>query len=350
MFWHSVLIGIGFWLPFAVSMASGDSSGPCVPGMVPDVLVYSELLNHEIDHKHYAVVVDKSRQELNLFEFQGLWRLIDTWPCSTGRMAGRKQREGDARTPEGIYFVLRNVPDRYLSDTYGAYALPLNYPNRLDRKAGRSGSAIWLHGTDKPLRQRDSNGCVVLENKHIIALAGIVRPRQTPIIIVDELQWWRQEKADQWAVNLISFIEHWQNDIMGDSYPNYQRWYASGVSATMEWWHQWCHVRRQRKHNAHYGKMQARNFEIYKSGNTFMITFNQFLEAGGKRVAIDHHLLYIETIAGRPRIVGDEQFASNYRKTLSSTRDRLFAAWRKLNPPASGKKHLASQKTVEDES
>jgi hypothetical protein len=280
------IIGLIIWVAAVAHVAAGEPSGICAPGLIPDVFVYSELLDDEIGEKHHAVVVDKNRQQLHLFEFQGIWRLIDTWPCSTGKIAGRKQREGDAKTPEGIYYAVRHVPDRYLSDIYGAYALPLNYPNWLDRKADRSGSAIWLHGTDKPLRERDSNGCVVLENKHITALAGMVRLRQTPIIIVEQLQWWRQQDADQWSADLIDLVDHWQNDMMGGSYQHYKRWYAQGASATMQWWHRWCRIRHARSRDIASGRIQARNFDILKFDNTFTITFNHF--PGGRRSTGSH--------------------------------------------------------------
>lgn len=343
-------IGLIVWVAAVATFAAGEPSGKCAPGLIPDVFVYSELLDDEIGEKHHAVVVDKYSQQLHLFEFQGIWRLIDTWPCSTGKIVGRKQREGDARTPEGIYYAVRHVPGRYLSDIYGACALPLNYPNWLDRKADRSGSAIWLHGTDKPLRERDSNGCVVLENKHIITLAGMIRLRQTPIIIVDQLQWWRQQDADQWSADLIDLVDHWQNDMMGDSYEHYKRWYAQGASATMEWWLRWCRIRYTRSRDIAFGRIQALNFDILKSDNTFTISFNQFLEAGGRRVPIGLRLLYIQNIAGKLHIIGEEQFISVDRKPSRTTRDPLFAAWQKIKPQATGKNSVAPDRGLEQES
>ena len=34
-----------------------------------------------------------------------------------------------------------------MPDKYGPYAAVLNYPNKKDLEAGKTGSGIWIHGT-----------------------------------------------------------------------------------------------------------------------------------------------------------------------------------------------------------
>ena len=108
-----------------------------------------------------AILVEKKSQTLFLYSAKEGHLLLEFQAaCSTGEVFGRKQKSGDRKTPEGIYFLLDEYKDKYLSPIYGKKAFPTDYPNLLDKKAGRNGSAIWIHGTNKKLKPMDSNGCV----------------------------------------------------------------------------------------------------------------------------------------------------------------------------------------------
>jgi L,D-transpeptidase YnhG len=79
-----------------------------------------------------------------------------------------------------------------LNEFYGAGAMPLNYPNILDIKRGKSGSGIWLHGT--PPQQfarapRSTDGCLVLSNPDILALIRRVSVGETPVVVSSQLVW-----------------------------------------------------------------------------------------------------------------------------------------------------------------
>ena len=62
-------------------------------------------------------------------------------PVSIGKMGIGKTREGDQKTPAGIYRITSFLSDIELDDFYGQGAYPLNYPNSLDRLQGRTGLA-----------------------------------------------------------------------------------------------------------------------------------------------------------------------------------------------------------------
>jgi murein L,D-transpeptidase YafK len=140
---------------------------------VPVVLVHADAADVSAGDRQQAVLVDKSRQEVTLYRYDGRWQISAQWACSTGKVQGRKAIEGDRKTPEGVYFATRDVGARYLTETYGSRALPLDYPNWLDQQQGRTGSAIWIHGTNKLLKPHDSNGCVVMDNVAINDLAAL---------------------------------------------------------------------------------------------------------------------------------------------------------------------------------
>ena len=73
---------------------------------------------------------------------------------SIGENGVDKQRSGDRRTPLGIYFVTDQLDTTRMHEKYGYTAFVLDYPNGLDRQAGRTGGGIWVHGVDRRGGQR----------------------------------------------------------------------------------------------------------------------------------------------------------------------------------------------------
>jgi L,D-peptidoglycan transpeptidase YkuD (ErfK/YbiS/YcfS/YnhG family) len=142
---------------------------------------------------HHAIAVDTSQSRLYLFQRGGDGRmhLQSDYYVTQGKLGADKQRAGDLKTPLGVYFITREVGARWLTSTYGAGALPLNYPNAWDRMLGRTGSGIWLHGVPPASYARpplDSDGCVVLANPDIAALMTRVEP-DTPVVITRHIEW-----------------------------------------------------------------------------------------------------------------------------------------------------------------
>ncbi|MEA1997623.1 MAG: L,D-transpeptidase family protein, partial [Gemmatimonadota bacterium] len=117
----------------------------------------------------YAILVDKKRQSLDLFKSspQGP-QLVKQYRCTTGKdNNGSKHREGDLRTPNGVYFFTGMREDETLPAKYGVRAFVMDYPNDYDRLQDKTGSGIWLHAVDDDSRVEisyDTEGCVVVTN------------------------------------------------------------------------------------------------------------------------------------------------------------------------------------------
>ncbi|MBO1923041.1 murein L,D-transpeptidase family protein [Thiomicrorhabdus sp. 6S3-12] len=138
------------------------------------------------------VIVNLQESRLYLFgrnAKQQIEQLADYYVTIGAKGAG-KQREGDQRTPIGVYHVVDMISDDKLPDLYGVGALPLNYPNKWDQSLGKTGSGIWLHGVPRNTytrAPRSSRGCVVLNNSAMQKLLSEYKlPLSTPILIVDE--------------------------------------------------------------------------------------------------------------------------------------------------------------------
>ena len=119
----------------------------------------------ENPQEHYVFLVEKMSQYLLVFKGK---KLEEMHPVTTGKNLGNKQVEGDGKTPEGIYYFTRFIPPEELSDIYGGLAAVLNYPNPYDKYLGKSGSGIWLHGSNEQNRNYlpfSTRGCIVADNK-----------------------------------------------------------------------------------------------------------------------------------------------------------------------------------------
>lgn len=160
--------------------------------------VPSQFLALSGRNKH-AIAIDASRSRLYLFEntATGLSLLADYY-ISLGKLGTEKAAEGDFRTPLGVYFITSNLDPKSLKNFYGTGALPINYPNVLDSKRGKTGGGIWLHGTPRNQFSRpplSTDGCVVLANPDLDHIVRTVQVRTTPVVISTQLQWVAPQSA-----------------------------------------------------------------------------------------------------------------------------------------------------------
>jgi murein L,D-transpeptidase YafK len=140
-----------------------------------------------------VVVVDAGHSRVFVFEQQaGSLRLTRSFYASIGQAGFGKQEEGDLRTPLGVYHITSRLEDKQVDELYGIGALPLNYPNEHDRRLGRTGSGIWLHGVPRETYSRSpfaTEGCVALANDDMAYLMTVLQTRRTPVVIADEVNW-----------------------------------------------------------------------------------------------------------------------------------------------------------------
>ena len=157
------------------------------PGYLPDVLIEAG------SDRMKVVIADTARSRLYLFDrSDGQWLMLGDWYASIGRGGTAKRREGDDKTPLGVYFVTMWVGDRHLPELYGAGALGLNYPNEWDERRRRNGYGIWIHGEPRGLKSRAprwSRGCLTISNLALDAVARATGERSIPVIIGERLRW-----------------------------------------------------------------------------------------------------------------------------------------------------------------
>jgi len=185
-------------------------------GKVPAGLLYLDPEQHP-----FLAVVDAARSRLYWFAnrtgIDGQPRLelqLDTY-ISVGLNGVGKEREGDGRTPLGVYFIQKNLPGASLPDLFGAGALTLNYPNAVDVLREKTGSGIWLHGTPSAQYSRApqaSDGCVVLSNPQMSRLLELDGLRMTPVVIARNMEWLATGEQAQHHQDMLPRLMAWIRD------------------------------------------------------------------------------------------------------------------------------------------
>lgn len=173
------------------------------------------LLQLRKDQRH-ALIVDAKRSRVYLYENRnGTIRYVDDYYFSQGKLGVNKVKEGDMRTPVGVYYISGRLSGAKLPDFYGKGALPLDYPNSWDRLNGRSGSGIWIHGVPPETFSRaplSTDGCVVVSNDDLQKLSRIVEIGKTPILIGDQVEFVQPSVRESDRKLADSLLEGWRRD------------------------------------------------------------------------------------------------------------------------------------------
>lgn len=168
------------------------------------------------DDQRFALLVDTSRSRMFLYKnVSGRLELVKDFYISQGKMGAHKLRQGDKKTPIGVYEITQRFSSQQLSPFYGAGALPINYPNAWDTAQRRTGYGIWLHGTPPDTYSRTpkaSAGCVVLTNEDMAELSELVDIGNTPVIISDREEFVSVEEQAQHRVKVLALLDQWQRD------------------------------------------------------------------------------------------------------------------------------------------
>jgi murein L,D-transpeptidase YafK len=182
----------------------------------------------------HLITIDLTASRAYLFHVnQQQLNFSGSFYITQGSKGAGKEKEGDKRTPIGIYRMAQPIPAQKLSGFYGAGALPLDYPNSWDKRNKRTGHGIWLHGT--PLEQYSrpplaSDGCVVFSNDDMSYILKQVDWQTTRVITDQSLQWTTNEK-DLLSNQLQQRIEAWRDSWEKQQANNYLNFYAADFTS-----------------------------------------------------------------------------------------------------------------------
>jgi len=229
-----------------------------------------------------VVVIDKSACRLMVYQFQESWKMQQVFPCTTGKVFGDKFREGDLKTPIGIYRLNQAWAGWELAqyygngaNVYGTGAFEVSYPNYFDQVIERKeGNGIWIHGTTKgdPIPTR---GCISISNKNFLELTRAVELGDTPVIIEEKVAFSTNEELAREQQLLLGTIEAWRRAWESNDIGNYLSFYS--VNFITEKWNfdSW------RKHKLNVNTQNERrrilinDLSVLKSKNIYHIRFIQ---------------------------------------------------------------------------
>ena len=149
------------------------------------------LKNKDVSLGYYEnvdslIICDKESRKINIFKKDGKELYYqDTHDVLVGKN-GDKVKEGDKKTPVGVYDITKRfVPgDKF----YGPLAYSLSYPNLLDKLIGKNGHGIWIHGYPVDGDKRDSltKGCIVIKNPFLKKLDETLKNDKKIVTIIAE--------------------------------------------------------------------------------------------------------------------------------------------------------------------
>jgi murein L,D-transpeptidase YafK len=135
------------------------------------------------------IVIQKKKRSLSLMSGN---EVLKTYKVALGtEPVGPKERQGDHRTPEGIYSIDRKIPNSQFHK-----ALHISYPSAADREHAHKlgvlpGGDVEIHGLGAEWGWVGSNhtlkdwtdGCIAVTNEEIDAIYLQVRPGTTVEIL-----------------------------------------------------------------------------------------------------------------------------------------------------------------------
>ena len=275
---NPVLFGFILLLLLTVPHSNDIGAAPAKNRIVKSGLVPAPLLKWPDKGSEYAVLVDKSLQKVFVYHRDNLFDPVRTYTCSTGENDGPKSRQNDRKTPEGIYFFTRTYEQRFLAPIYGVRAFPIDYPNEIDKKEGRDGYGIWFHGTNKPLKPKDTNGCIVLENHDIEDLTYFIELADTPVIISEKIEMIDPDTLKTEATALELIVESWRAAWEEKEIAAYMSFYNSRFRSSGMDWDEWKVYKTRLAERYEDIRVKVNNLRLLRNDGLVLAKFEQVYE------------------------------------------------------------------------
>jgi murein L,D-transpeptidase YafK len=232
----------------------------------------------------YALLVEKTTQSLIVYRgnADALPELLRVLPANTGEKEGDKEREGDMRTPEGIYFFTSRIEGDHLPDEYGVRAFVTDFPNVFDQLLGKDGSNIWLHATNEPTRVRNgynTRGCVVVTDEDLEELTPLIRtgrvPGATVMVVEDELKIMDAEAAAREREELMGMISGWKAAWESRDTDRYLAWYSRRFVGQGRDWAGWRAYKDRLNRQYQWIRVEIADLHLYRHDDTMVAVFHQ---------------------------------------------------------------------------
>jgi len=173
------------------------------------------------------LICDKNKSTLSIYKLDENNTFVKKrqYNAFTGKIDGDKQKEGDLKTPLGVYHIKNRLSkDTKLDPFYGPLAFVTSYPNLYDKMRGKNGSGIWLHGL--PInQQRDdfTKGCIAIDNQSIECLDRNIKIDKTALIISKNKT---KTTSKEKLASILSQLYNWRYAWIYNDINTYLSYYA----------------------------------------------------------------------------------------------------------------------------
>lgn len=180
-----------------------------------------------IESYNNILACDKSVSNLELYSLDEnqSFNYRKTYDAFTGKLKGDKVREGDLKTPIGIYQITQKLSkDTKLDPFYGPLAFVTSYPNIYDSYRGKNGSGIWIHGLPSEDRDEFTRGCIAIDNSSIECLDRNIDIDKTVLIIDDTKV--KQNISKDTLSSILAQLYSWRYSWIYDDIEGYLSFYS----------------------------------------------------------------------------------------------------------------------------
>jgi len=238
-----------------------------------------------IESNSKILTCDKENSTLNLYtkDKNNTYDFQKQYTAFTGKNKGDKTKEGDRKTPIGIYQITEKLSkDTKLDPFYGPIAFVTSYPNSYDKYRGKNGHGIWIHGLPI-VRERDdfTRGCIAINNQNLEALDNKIDIKNTLLIINSKKV--QQNISKEILTSILSQLYSWRYSWVYSDIDKYLDFYADefirddGIKLGMFKSYKTRVFKKQEKKTIIFNNINVIPYP--NSDNIYQITFKEFYKS-----------------------------------------------------------------------
>jgi len=236
--------------------------------------------------RSFYLVMDKMKNVLSARSLLEPGKVFRLYRAISGTNPGDKIKEGDMKTPEGIYFIESRVSQRRLQSLHGPAAFEMNYPNPVDKILKRTGYGIWIHGVENDNRMEkrfDTKGCIAISNKDILDLADRLTMKNIPVVVVDEespaIPVGIEVDGGPFHERVKAWAAAWSSKNVEDYIKFYHPEFHSRIRGASMNFDQWYQYKKRLTKNYKWMNVQLSDIKILRHGKYAVAIFEQNYES-----------------------------------------------------------------------
>jgi len=171
----------------------------------------------------HLLTCNKNDSSLKLYsqDENNTFKLNENFSAFIGKKKGDKQKEGDLKTPIGVYKLLKKLDE--VDPFYGPLAFVTSYPNPYDKILGKNGSGIWVHGF--PIKQKRDDftkGCIAINNTDLKNLEKKMNYNEA-LVYINQSDIKKMSKET--LISLLSSLYRWKKAWKNNDINSYLSFY-----------------------------------------------------------------------------------------------------------------------------